>query len=335
MAIFGDTLRQARAYKGVTLKEAEQATRINRHHLAALEEEQFASLPPPIYQRGIVKNYATYLDLDPNKLLTMFEEAQGTLVEAEVGPAVKPLDMPSHWAPNFAIIAFMVVMSAIVFAWLYSAYFAPGEAIPTATNTVPTVTPVDPSEYKLPTSQASPEAAKQDAAGPTRKARRTATPTEEPRAEPTEEPTAEPTATKRPRPTRTPTPEPADEEAEAAGALVEDGAAEVAAADEDVAEAESEEPAVEEEPVEDTAETQGDGLSLSFRGAAYVSYVEISGDGELLYAGELGEGQYLGPFEATTFSVYTTDAGNTWIDNLGNDDGEFIMGEGEMGFPLP
>src|SRR5919112_4719116 len=128
MAGFGETLRQARAHKGVTLKEAEQATRINRHHLAALEEENFGALPPLIYQRGIVRNYATYLDLDPSKLLAMFEEAHGSAGDAELVAAVKPLDMPNHWAPNFAIIAFMVVMSAIVFAWTYSVFMNPDEA---------------------------------------------------------------------------------------------------------------------------------------------------------------------------------------------------------------
>ncbi len=48
----GDGFTRQRAHMGVTLKEAEQATRINRHHLAALEEENFAALPPLIYQRG-------------------------------------------------------------------------------------------------------------------------------------------------------------------------------------------------------------------------------------------------------------------------------------------
>jgi peptidyl-prolyl cis-trans isomerase D len=38
---------------------------------------------------------------------------------------VKTTEVPSHWAPNFAIIAFMVIMSAVIFAWMYSAYFAP------------------------------------------------------------------------------------------------------------------------------------------------------------------------------------------------------------------
>lgn len=127
MAGFGETLRQARAVKGVTLREAEQATRINRHHLAALEDETFDALPPLIYQRGIVRNYASYLDLDPGKLITMFEEAHGiTATGASASVAAPPIDMPSHWAPNFAIIGFAVVLSAIIFAWGYSIWVTPG-----------------------------------------------------------------------------------------------------------------------------------------------------------------------------------------------------------------
>ena len=152
MGVFGDTLRQARAYKGVTIKEAEQATRINRHYLAALEDENFGALPPLIYQRGIVRNYASYLDLDVGKLLAMFEEAHGTEVDTELVAAMRPLDMPNHWAPNFAIIAFMVVMSAIVFAWVYSAFVAPAGSEATAPPVIPTVTPVtSAAELELPT----------------------------------------------------------------------------------------------------------------------------------------------------------------------------------------
>jgi cytoskeletal protein RodZ len=142
MAVFGDTLRQARAHKGVSLREAEQKTRINRHHLLALEEERFHELPALIYQRGIVKNYGTYLDLDPNKLLTMFEDARGIdpeELEARI-PVQTPIGVPQHFSPNFAIIAFFVVMSAVVFAWMYSVYFAPPGATSTPTEVIPTVT---------------------------------------------------------------------------------------------------------------------------------------------------------------------------------------------------
>lgn len=180
MAVFGDTLRQARAYKGVTLREAERATRINRYHLAALEEENFSALPPLIYQRGIVRNYATYLELDANKLLQMFDDARGEGGQPDVNVVVKPLDMPSHWAPNFAIIAFMVVMSAIVFAWLYSAYFAPTDAAPTPAEVIATVTPVDSEALFIPSPTPVPPT-------PSPTPLPTATPTEEPTATPTEE----------------------------------------------------------------------------------------------------------------------------------------------------
>jgi cytoskeleton protein RodZ len=158
MSVFGDTLRQARVSKGVTLREAEQATRINRHHLAALEEEDFAVLPPLIYQRGIVRNYSAYLDLDPGKSLAMFEEARGGDSAAELVAAVKPLEMPRHWSPNFAIIAFMVVMGAVIFAWVYSISFSQEPVASTVPPAVPTVTPIPDDRLVLPSPTAVPTA---------------------------------------------------------------------------------------------------------------------------------------------------------------------------------
>ena len=158
MSVFGDTLRQARVSKGVTLREAEQATRINRHHLSALEEEDFAVLPPLIYQRGIVRNYSAYLDLDPGKSLAMFEEARGGDSAAELVAAVKPLEMPRHWSPNFAIIAFMVVMGAVIFAWVYSISFSQEPVASTVPPAVPTVTPIPDDRLVLPSPTALPQA---------------------------------------------------------------------------------------------------------------------------------------------------------------------------------
>ncbi len=158
MGVFGDTLRQARVSKGVTLKEAEQATRINRHHLSALEDEDFAVLPPLIYQRGIVRNYSAYLELDPGKSLAMFEEARGGDTAAELVASVKPLDMPRHWSPNFAIIAFMVVMGAVIFAWVYSISFSPQPVASTVPPAIPTVTPIPDDRLALPSPTAVPTA---------------------------------------------------------------------------------------------------------------------------------------------------------------------------------
>lgn len=137
MAGFGETLRQARAHKNVTLREAEADTRINRHYLAALEDEQLDALPPPIYSRGIVRKYADYLGLDAGKVLDMHRELTGTPRESSPINST-PTEMPRMWAPNFAIMAFGVVLTAIVFAWGYSIWLSPvdnADLEPTATST--------------------------------------------------------------------------------------------------------------------------------------------------------------------------------------------------------
>jgi cytoskeleton protein RodZ len=158
MTELGELLEQARAFKGVSLREVERATRINRDYLAALEAEDFAQLPPAAYARGIVRNYAAYLGLDTKTVLDLFDQRAGgppRKSEYEVTPATKPLQVHSHWAPNFAIIAFMFFIAAIVFAWMYSAYFNTSDAVATRTVGVATVTPVSTSLIALaPTPQA-------------------------------------------------------------------------------------------------------------------------------------------------------------------------------------
>lgn len=143
MTEFGQTLRQAREAKGVSLAQVERATRIRKTYLEALEEHQFSQLPASAYARGIVRNYAAYLGLDPAEMLAGYEALTNSRPKSfEVMPATKPLDMSSHWAPNFAIIAFMVVMSLVVFTWMYSAYFQEADSLATGTVGVATVTPV-------------------------------------------------------------------------------------------------------------------------------------------------------------------------------------------------
>jgi cytoskeletal protein RodZ len=148
MGVFGDTLRQARAHKGVTLREAEVATRINRHWLLALEEEHFDQLPALIYQRGIVRNYATYLNLDPAKLLQMFSEARGDRPTHEPAVLAQPMTITpaGSFVPNFAVIAFVVVAMGAMFAWGYSAYFAGTDPSTGVTGVVPTATQLNDEE---------------------------------------------------------------------------------------------------------------------------------------------------------------------------------------------
>lgn len=114
-----------------------------------MEEEDFNALPDGVYSRGIVRNYAQYLHLDPDDAIVYFDEIRGgTSGGFKVVPAVRPMEVPSHWAPNFALIAFVVVISAVLFAWLYSAFFA------ARTGTIPVPTPAQPTPTAIDVSAA-------------------------------------------------------------------------------------------------------------------------------------------------------------------------------------
>ncbi len=195
MSNFGELLRQARDYKGVTLREAERATRISRSYLAALEAEDFAALPASTYAKGIVRNYAQYLGLDPLTTVELFEQRSGEIARRRhVLATTTSYDARSHWVPNFAIIAFMIIMAGIIFTWIYSAYLRPTEAVaPTAVG-VATVTPVSASLLAQVTVQTTETAPAVPPATPTAAVPATPTPAPEPAqvAQAPAEPTAAP-----------------------------------------------------------------------------------------------------------------------------------------------
>jgi len=67
-AKIGPVLEKARKERGLSLEEAEHATKIRKRYLAGLEREDFGVLPDVIYARGFLKTYANYLGLDGEDL---------------------------------------------------------------------------------------------------------------------------------------------------------------------------------------------------------------------------------------------------------------------------
>ncbi len=73
----GEKLRDARETRGVDLFRVERDTKIRSKYLAALEEGDFTDLPGDVYARGFLRNYATYLGLDPDELEDEWREEAG------------------------------------------------------------------------------------------------------------------------------------------------------------------------------------------------------------------------------------------------------------------
>ena len=86
MWTLGETLRQARLDKSVSIADAARDTRIRRIYLEALEAEDDSALPPAVYTRGFLKTYAEYLGLNPQAMVELYEPA----ARREPGPTLRP-----------------------------------------------------------------------------------------------------------------------------------------------------------------------------------------------------------------------------------------------------
>jgi len=71
---FGEQLREAREKRGISLGEVSNSTKISERYLGALEGADLASLPGPVFNRGYVRTYATFLGLDPEPIVRSFAE---------------------------------------------------------------------------------------------------------------------------------------------------------------------------------------------------------------------------------------------------------------------
>lgn len=79
----GPTLRETRAQQRIGLVEAEQVTKIRSKYLQAIEDEDFDTLPGPVYTKGFLRTYADFLRLDGQLFVDEYNARYGLRAEAE------------------------------------------------------------------------------------------------------------------------------------------------------------------------------------------------------------------------------------------------------------
>jgi cytoskeletal protein RodZ len=196
MTQLGQMLRDARESKGISLAEAEEATRIRRKYLQALEEADYDVLPPSVYSRGFLRSYATYLGLDPKEALAAFQDGAQTHTELREPQIIsEPLVPGSSVNWEFVAGVLMLIAVGVILVLVYRQYIAPlatqGTSPPPTVVEEAALVPVN-----------TPALAVGDIFTATPTIRATSTPP--PPTPPPPTPTA--TRTRRPTPTRTPPP---------------------------------------------------------------------------------------------------------------------------------
>ncbi|MBM2811061.1 MAG: putative transcriptional regulator [Chloroflexi bacterium] len=117
----GDVLRRARIERGLSIADVESALRIRQNYISALETDDFVSLPPAVYTRALIRDYARLLGLDPAEVLTRPLPMRAT-DRNPIRPAIQSTDKPPFVSMRAAATAGVIVICAVLFSYLYAQY---------------------------------------------------------------------------------------------------------------------------------------------------------------------------------------------------------------------
>ncbi len=74
MQTVGEFLRAERLKKALSIKDVESAISIRALYLNAIEEGDYDIVPGEVYLKGFIRNYATFLELDPQKAIELYSQ---------------------------------------------------------------------------------------------------------------------------------------------------------------------------------------------------------------------------------------------------------------------
>lgn len=115
----GQILAEARKNKGLTLDQIEEATKIRKNVLASLEEGDWSELPSPTFVKGLLKNYGSFLGLNPEDLLAFyrreFDERKTKQTQKPIISTSKRFRLTPKWVTGFVAACAIVGVAIYLF----------------------------------------------------------------------------------------------------------------------------------------------------------------------------------------------------------------------------
>ena len=71
MPAVGAYLRDLRERQGISLDELSRSTRVLHHYLEALETDNLASLPAPVFTKGFIRAYCQVLGVSSDEAIAL------------------------------------------------------------------------------------------------------------------------------------------------------------------------------------------------------------------------------------------------------------------------
>jgi cytoskeleton protein RodZ len=117
----GDTLREARSRKGLTLRDVEDGTKIRSRYIQALESDDFEVIPGPAYVKGFLRTYAGFLDLDPDLLVNEFRVRYEHAPEPQKVLTTRPQSQRTRAARRSSrtwVVGLIALVVIVALAWV-------------------------------------------------------------------------------------------------------------------------------------------------------------------------------------------------------------------------
>lgn len=125
-ASVGELIKQRRQEMNLSLKEVENGTSIRMSHLQAIEDGDMSKLISPVYAQGFLRQYASFVGLDGDKLLQDHPHHFNRPDPQDFAYGIGTLEMRGNpgggvkWLPNLMWILISVFL--VVGAWYFARY---------------------------------------------------------------------------------------------------------------------------------------------------------------------------------------------------------------------
>ena len=111
----GALLKNEREKRGFSYEQLAQITRLRKHFLEAMENEEWESLPPSVFVKGFIRSYAKALGLEEEKLLDLYK----SVVPEDVAPPT-PIIEPKKPKRGIIIVLalFLGALALTLYLWM-------------------------------------------------------------------------------------------------------------------------------------------------------------------------------------------------------------------------
>ncbi len=130
MKTVGQLLQTTRHKQSLTLDQVSHAIKIHSKYLQALESDEYHKLPSATYARGFIKNYAQFLNINPQTLLAIFRRDFAESESGQIIPRSMIESTPASpwWYSRiivFTIVGFTLALFSGFLAFQYTSLIKP------------------------------------------------------------------------------------------------------------------------------------------------------------------------------------------------------------------